>query len=543
MTSPKINIQKVDPQELLDRMDKEMCERSLHEFVKRAWKEVEPGQPMLDNWHLPFICEHLEAITDGAQVDGKPYNRLLINIPPGGMKSLLLNVFWPAWEWGPASLPHMRYLCASHNIDLVERDSIRMRRLVTTQWYQKHWGDLVELTGDQNSKTVFENTRSGWRRAVAAGADTGHRADRVLIDDALSVKNANSDSTRESVNLWFRESVPTRLNSPRKSAIVVIMQRLHEADLSGMILDKKLGYDHIMIPMRYDPDRAHPTMLGYKDPRTEAGQLYFPTRFPLDVVEREERIMGPYATAGQMQQSPVPRGGGVIKDADWVLWDRPEFPALDFIVASIDTAYGLKQENDPSAMTVWGVFSGDTRNQATRLVDRYGHPKEMPETSHADAAPRVILMYAWAERLSLSDLVVKVASCCKKLKVDRLLVEAKASGISVAQEMRRLYGHEPWAVHLINPGNQDKLARLYSVQPLFAEGMVYAPDKEWAEMVIRQVASFPKALHDDLTDTTSQAIRHLRDCGLLTRSDERLAEMNEEVQYGRTRPLEPLYPG
>ena len=110
-------LQKVDPQDVLDRMDKEMCERSLHAFVKRAWKEVEPGQPMIDNWHLPFICEHLEAITDGAQVDGKPYNRLLINIPPGGMKSLLLNVFWPAWEWGPANLPHMRYLCASHNIE------------------------------------------------------------------------------------------------------------------------------------------------------------------------------------------------------------------------------------------------------------------------------------------------------------------------------------------------------------------------------------------------------------------------------------------
>jgi predicted phage terminase large subunit-like protein len=324
------------------------------------------------------------------------------------------------------------------------------------------------------------------------------------------------------------------------------MQRLHEADLSGMILDKKLGYDHIMIPMRYDPDRAHPTMLGFTDPRTIPGQLYFPARFPLDVVEREERIMGPFATAGQMQQAPVPRGGGVIKDADWILWDKPEFPALDFIVASIDTAYGLKQENDPSAMTVWGVFSGDTRNAATRLVDRYGHPKEMPEgapNSSLNAAPRVILMYAWTERLSLSDLVAKVALHCKKLKVDRLLVEAKASGISVAQEMRRLYGHEPWAVHLINPGNQDKLARLYSVQPLFAEGMIYAPDKEWAEMVIRQVASFPKALHDDLTDTTSQAIRHLRDCGLLVRSDERLAEMNEEVEYGRNRPLEPLYPG
>jgi predicted phage terminase large subunit-like protein len=154
---------------------------------------------------------------------------------------------------------------------------------------------------------------------------------------------------------------------------------------------------------------------------------------------------------------------------------------------------------------------------------------------------KVVLMYAFAERLEFHALVKRVAEACRSMKVDQLLIEGKASGISVAQEIRRLYGHEGWAVHLKNPGNQDKLARLYSVQHLFSEGMVYAPDKTWAEAVIRQVASFPKGKHDDMVDSTSQAIRHLRDTGLLIRSEERIAEIDEAMQYVNTRIPEPLY--
>jgi predicted phage terminase large subunit-like protein len=150
-------------------------------------------------------------------------------------------------------------------------------------------------------------------------------------------------------------------------------------------------------------------------------------------------------------------------------------------------------------------------------------------------------MNGWAERLELHDLVTKVAETCRRMKVDKLIIENKAAGHSVAQEMRRLFGHEDWGVQLIDPKGQDKLARLYSVQHLFAEGMVYAPDRAWADQVITQVAGFPKGKHDDLVDTVSQSLRHLRDLGLLTRGPEWTAAIEDSMVYGGKSPA-PLYP-
>jgi predicted phage terminase large subunit-like protein len=534
----------VDISGTLFDLERKRCENSLSYFIRAAWHVVEPGQEYLHNWHIDYIAEHLTAITDGHVLeDGTPYNRLLINVPPGAMKSMILNIFWPAWEWGPCNLPHMRYLCAAHQQGLAIRDSTKMRRLVMSDWYQQYWGDRVKLTGDQNAKTKFENTATGFREAMAAGSITGSRGDRVIIDDPHSVEGASSDAMRATTLEWFTEAVPSRLNNPKTSAIVVIMQRLHEEDVSGIILDRKGfkgTYDHICLPMRFETWRAGiQTKLGFEDPRTVEGELLFPARFPKAVVDRDEAAMGPYATAGQMQQAPTPRGGGIIKDSWWQLWDHSAFPPLDYIVASLDTAYSSKAEakGDFSAMTVWGVWSGDPHNATTRSMDRYGRPYEGSINStfapELDAVPRVMLMYAWAERLELHELVQKVAKDCKDLKVDKVLIENKAAGHSVAQEIRRLFAHEKFAVQMYDPKSIDKLGRLYSVQHLFAEGMVFAPNRDYAEQVIRQVSTFPRAKHDDLVDTVSMGLRHLRDMGLLTRSPERLAEINEyKTEYG-----------
>ena len=535
----------VDPRLLLQAIEKRKCEISLAEFVRHAWRVIEPGQPYVHGWHIDFICAHLEAITDGVVLDnGELYNRLLVNVPPGTMKSLLIGVFWPAWEWGPRNMPHMRYVCAAHSQDLAIRDGLRMRRLITSDWYQAHWGDRVQLTGDQNQKTKFENTATGFRQATAAGSITGARGDRVIIDDPHSVDGANSDQQRNSTLTWFLEAVPTRVNNPDRSAIVVVMQRLHEEDVSGVILSRGLGYDHIMLPMRYDPARAWPTKLGYADPREEDGELLFPDRFPLEVVERDEKAMGPYATAGQFQQQPEPRGGGIIKDHWWQLWDKPEYPPIEFVVASLDTAYTAKAENDFSAMTVWGVFSAPSEGQATRSVDRYGRTIELRTSYQSEAlgpVPKVMLMYAWQVKLELHELAEKVAATCSRMRVDRLLIENKAAGHSVAQEIRRLFGAEAFAVQMYDPKTLDKTARLYSVQHIFAEGMVYAPDKDWAEQVIRQCSVFPKGKNDDLVDTVSMSLNHMRSVGMLTRAAERLAELEEAQRFTGNGGDAPLY--
>jgi predicted phage terminase large subunit-like protein len=527
--------------QLLD-LDRADCEESLAEFIRQAWHVIEPGAPYVHGWHIDFICEHLEAITDGVDVDDQPYNRLLINIPPGTMKSLIANVFWPAWEWGPKNMPWLRYVCAAHKVEnLSARDSRRMRQLITSEWYQSLWGDRVSLAKDQNEKLNFQNEAGGFRIATAITSLTGIRGDRVIIDDPHSVDSAGSEAMREAEVATFLEAIPTRLNNPIRSAIVVIMQRLHEEDVSGVALDKNLGYDHIMLPMRYDPARAAPTKLGYEDPREEAGELLFPERFPLSVVERDEKAMGPYATAGQFQQEPMPRGGGVIKREYWQLWEREEFPPVEFVVAALDTAYTTKTENDLSALTIWGVYSGGSQAaQANRSVGRDGETISMIRRTYTEEHPRLLLMHAWQERLELHELVVKVEKSMRQYHVDRLLIENKAAGISVAQEIRRMFGHEDFAVQLVDPKGVDKLARLYSVQHLFAEGLIYAPDRSWADMVINQTATFPKGKHDDLVDTVSMAVRHVREMGLLVRSPERLADFDRSVEHMGAN-LAPLY--
>lgn len=534
---------RINADEMLIAISKTECEESLAEFIRQAWPVVEPGAEFHDNWHLHLLAESLEAITDGVELDdGSKYNRLLINIPPGMMKSLLTNVFWPSWEWGPRNMPHMRYLCASHSMDLAIRDSTKMRRLIESEWYQERWGDRVTITKDQNQKTKFELTSTGFRQAVAAGSITGARGDRVIIDDPHSVEGAASDQMRASTIEWFLEAVPTRLNKPMESAIVVIMQRLHEEDISGVILEKNLGYDHIMLPMRYEPGRAQPTMLGIEDPRTDEGELLFPARFPESVVDRDENAIGPYAVAGQFQQSPEPRGGGVIKRDWWQRWEQPSYPPFDYVIAAVDTAYTTKSENDPSAMTVWGVWKGGDQSAIiTRTMSADGEMTIL-NRQYKEEHPRCMLMYAWAERLALHELVERVQDTMNTYGVDKLLVENKASGYSVAQEIRRLYGHEEFAVQLIDPKGIDKLARLYSIQHLFAEGLIYAPDRTWADMVINQSAQFPRGKHDDLVDTTSMALKHLREIGLLVRGAEWTAELDEgRMQYGSS--PEPLYPG
>jgi predicted phage terminase large subunit-like protein len=419
-----------------------------------------------------------------------------------------------------------------------------MRQLITSDWYQARWGDRVRLAKDQNEKLNFHNLSGGFRIATAITSLTGIRGDRVIIDDPHSVDSASSEPMREGEVSTFLEAIPTRLTNPLRSAIVVIMQRLHERDISGVIIEKGLGYDHIMLPMRFDPGRAMPTKLGLEDPRQEEGELLFPARFPESVVDRDEKVMGPYATAGQFQQSPEPRGGGIIQRDWWQLWEDGAYPPMDFVVASLDTAYTTKQENDPSAMTVWGVFTGGTKAMATKTITRDGMWMDIStavEREYEQRHPTVMLMNAWAERLPLHELVEKVAATCRRMRVDKLLIEDKAAGHSVAQEIRRLYGHEDWAVQLVNPGAQDKMARLYSVQHLFAEGMIHAPDRQWADAVINQCATFPRAKHDDLVDTTSMALRHLRETGMLSRAPEIRADISDEIRHIGAAPS-PLYP-
>ena len=676
----------------LERMK---CEESLSIFLQHAWKHIDPA-PFVGGWVIDAVAEHLEAVCDG------DIRRLLIHIPPRSSKSSIISVAFPAWVWaqrreGPISGPRVPFLHASYAFTLSLRDSIKCRRLLQSNWYQRLWGDRFQLSDDTNRAVRFGNTKGGERLITSIGAGvtgeggncfmagtaitmpsrmyespfhyrsieyvevgetvisadplTGrlvedkvvavqkkenckivelktisnrhiyctpdHRfwspsrggwsaasylqngdivfgqthdhvvasveerspsvavydlqteryhnffAEQMLVHNCIIIDDPNaanevlSEAVIKTTNEdWWDGTMSTRLNDPKTGAFVVVQQRLGEEDLSGHILSKDKGeWTHLMLPMRYEPNRSFVTSIGWKDPRTQEGELLWPERFGEQEIRTLESDLGKWRASGQLQQRPEPAGGGIIKREWWNLWPpegepldangKPtrivQFPAFDFIIASLDTAYTEKTMNDPSALSIWGVFSGDTVAHEVKLDEAGNTTRAYVETS-----TRIMLIHCWSEHLELHPLVQKVAKSCGPVvkggfNVDKLLIEDKAAGHSVAQELRRLFSNEPYSIQLINPKAADKMARLYSVQNLWEKGMIYAPDRPWSEMMIAQCGTFPNAKHDDLVDTASMALRHMRDIGLLIHGDERQAEAEESMRY-RGRPLAPLYP-
>ena len=493
------------------RDERAECEQSLYAFIKAMWRTVEPAEPFVGGWVLEGWCEHLEAITDGR------ITRLLGNVPPGTTKSLTTDVFWPAWEWGPKNKPHLRYLCTAYASHLTERDNRRFRQVVSSDKYQSYWGDRFKLIGE--AVGLITNDKTGWKLASSVGGvSTGERADRIIMDDPnrppTDEDGGETSSVMRATGVWFREVMPDRLNNIKKSVIVVIQQRLAEIDVSGTILSLGLApiadewepgdYVHYMVPMEYDPLRHCQTVLGWSDPRgldddgyfldglierpdgkveldprsplaERDGEIAWPERFDAGELARLKQLKGVFGWAGQYQQRPAPREGGIIKEEQWQLWGSEDLPPFGTCIASLDTAYKENESADYNALTVWAAF-------------------EHPETQR----PKVILRHAWQVRCSLSELVKKVITTCFEHKVDTLVIEDKTRGGDVADEIYRMIGRREIKIVLINVNGSDKVSRLEAVEPLFANNVIYAPNTEWAQMVIEQVSVFPRGRRDDL---------------------------------------------
>lgn len=529
-----IDLTGIDQNALRQQLDRQDCEESLYKFLSSAWRYIDP-MPWKEGWPIEAVADHLQAVVDGQ------IKRLIINIPPRMGKSSITSVAFPAWTWAQpertaTSGPGVQFLYSSYADKLSLRDSVKCRRLIESPWYQNLWGSRYTLTFDQNTKSRFSNDQGGERLITSIGAGvTGEGGSIIIADDPNSAGEAFSEAKIQTTIDWWTQSMSTRLNDMATGAYIIIQQRLAEDDLTGHILETNVGeWCHLMLPMRYEPDRSYFTPIGWRDPRTEPGELLWPERFSEESVVLLEKTLGPMIANGQLQQRPEPVGGGVIKRDYWQLWEDKigdgEYPPMDFVLASLDTAYTTDTANDYSALTIWGIFTEGGATRLNRFVDPKGNPIDVEHTS-SEGAPKVMLLYAWRDRLEINKLVETVAKLCRRTFVDLLIIENKAAGYSVAQEIRRLYGREKFGVQLSDPKSQDKLSRLYSVQHLFAEKIIYAPDKVWAEMVISEASQFPHSKHDDLTDTLSQALRHLRDNGLIARAPERLAEIEDSKRF------------
>lgn len=491
------------------------CARDLRVFVREAWPIVEPASRYVEARHLAVIAEHLQAVTDGDLL------RLIVNQPPRTGKSLLSAVFWPAWEWLQA--PHIRWIYASYAQDFAFRDSTRMRRLIESQGGRQD-GTLFQRVGyrgvlrllgqqwalerDQNEKRKYETTEAGVRFATSVGGvATGEGGDRIVVDDPLNAEQAHSDAQRRTANRWWDETMSTRFNHDRAAAVIV-MQRLHEKDLTGHLLGTG-QWHHLCLPAEYDPGRAYPTSVTLRrsgrvlagDWRTEPGDLLDPVRLNPDVLAERRVSLGSYGYAGQYDQNPVPADGGMFKAGWWRRRWQPGFEVplhlgWDNVIQSWDLRFGDSQKASSSWVVgqVWGFHGADAY-----LLGQVRGRWSFVETVHVVRA-----VTAWRPDAA------------------RKLVERKANGEAVMSTLRReLGGMVP-----VDP-RESKDARAAAITPWVEGGNVILPaadtipcppcfiDEDGVEHpivpttvqdFIAECAAFPLGSHDDQVDAMSQAI-------------------------------------
>lgn len=459
---------KVELLGLLAREEAAYLENDLREFVTHAWPILEPTTPLIPGWHIDAICEHLEAVTRG------DIKRLIINVPPRMTKSLLVSVFWPAWEW--VLTPGSRWIFASYSADAATPLSMKRRYVIQSQWYQERWGRRVKLSSDQNLKTEFENTARGAMFSSSVGGTvTSRGGTRIVIDDPHNPQEALSDTQRQAAIEFYQHTLSTRLDDPKTGAMVLIQQRLHEEDLSGWLEKNEPGrWTILRLPMEAEAREVVALPSGKQHVRS-AGDLLCTERFGPAEVATLKIALGSYQAAGQLQQRPSPAEGGSIKRWWWKFYDvlPGEF---DEQLQSWDLAFKDATTSDYVVGQVWGKRGGNFY-----LLDEVRDRMDFPAT----CAAIQMLSLQWP-------------------KATTKLVEDKANGPAVISSLRNsISGLIP-----VKPRG-SKQARASAVSPLIEAGNVFLPlpsKAPWVSDFIEELAIFPNGAHDDRVDACSQAL-------------------------------------
>jgi predicted phage terminase large subunit-like protein len=453
-------------------------EKSLKKFIQAAWHIVEPATEYKHNWHIDAICEHLEAVTNGE------IRNLLINMPPRAAKSTCVSVMWPVWMW--TFKPEARFLCASYAQSLSIRDNLKCRRLIESNWYKERFGDVFELTGDQNTKTRFEKNKTGYRLATSVdSAATGEGGDFLIVDDPVSATEAASAAVTQHTQDWFDNTFSTRLNDPATGAKVIVMQRLNENDLSAHIL-RQGGYEHLLLPMEFEEERRASTSIGWTDPRKKDGELLWPERFTPDVLEDFKLRLGSYGYAGQMQQRPAPREGGFFQKT-WFETTRAA-PGKAKRVRAWDRAASIaKKGTDPD----WTV--------GLKLVrDEHG-------CFYIEDVVRF--------RGSSLDVQKAIRNTAeqdgKNVKIILEQDPGQAGKSEVEYLIRMMSGFSVKAV----PIKKDKVTRASPVSAQAEAGNIKIVRGDWNHAFLEELCAFPNAKHDDTVDALSTAFDALSNYG------------------------------
>lgn len=475
LVSPEILFAEPTPEDLLNRAiallepEEERERTSLYDFVQLFWSVLEPSRPFIPNWHIEVMCEHLEAISR------REIFKLIINVPPGASKSILVNAFWPAWEWAEIN-PSLRYLCTSYARQLVLRDSRKCRAIIRSPLYQQMYGHLFMMDPRQDNVIKFANNHTGFRLcSTVGGLGTGERADRILCDDPYKVSNSESDTIRTTTNEWWSQEMSSR-NADPYSAWLVIMQRVHGNDLSDIC--KELGYESLIIPMEYEGNKQISTCLDIEDPRTEDRELMFPERFDETFCKDMLITLRAYGFAAQMQQRPVPKEGGIINES-WFNYTKYLPDEVDYILISVDTA---NKDKDINAYNAIGVF----------LVDEN----------------RIIVAEVYREHLNQPDLKRRVKEIASVWHPNVLVIEDAASGTGLIQFLQE----ETTLPIFPNKPKGSKRSRLENESPTVQAGNVYLWEgQDWVHEFKKEICTAPFGKYWDQCDMFSQGLKYLRE--------------------------------
>jgi len=417
--------------------------------------------------HIKLLASKLEAVERG------DIRRLAIFMPPRHGKSILTSEFFPAWYMGRN--PDKYIICSTYAQDLADDFGRKVRNQLQDKRYTDIFPD-AELSTDSSSMRRFNTTKGGVYYAVGAGsAITGRGAHLLLIDDPIKGREeADSAAMRKNLLDWYRATAYTRLMP--NGSVILIQTRWHEDDLAGWILKETghEGWDVIELPAILNERAA-----GMLD--LEEGDPLWKESYPIERLEEIKKTIGTREWSSLYAQKPSVEEGNIIKRWWWKTWTREQPPEMDYILQSWDTAYTVTETSDYSACTTWGVFSGE-------------------------GGYNLFLIDSFREKLTFPELKNQAVHLYNEHQPDLVLVEAKASGWSLVQELMRT----GIPITPFNPKKMDKLARVHSVAPLFEGGRIWAPDTDESADVMNQFAMFPNTKHDDLVDSTTQALLRLR---------------------------------
>jgi predicted phage terminase large subunit-like protein len=439
-------------------------------FIERSFYELNPETKFLHNWHIEILASELEACRRGETT------RLIINVPPRSLKSHCATVAFPAWLMGHN--PSAQIICASYAQDLANKHAIDCRALLSSQFYRSIFP--TRLSRQRQAVQEFMTTQKGVRLATSVGGVlTGRGADFIIIDDPLKPDEALSETQRNAANAWYDHTLYSRINDKRTGCIILIMQRLHEDDLVGHVLNQG-EWKVLRFPAIAEEDESYVIKNPYSRRFSRrAGEALHPDREPLEILKNIRETQGEYNFAGQYQQAPAPLGGGMVKAGWFKTYTANELPPkFDLVFQSWDTANKPTELSDYSVCTTWGVKD-----------------------------KRIYLLHVLRRRMDYPALKRAVSEQAEARQPREILIEDKASGTQLIQELVHEGVH---GVRRYEP-TMDKIMRLHAVTSTIENGFVYLPEKaEWLLEYLHELTTFPKGKHDDQTDSTSQALDWVR---------------------------------